>query len=113
MTKDNLKIQQFKELLEIIKHKVDMLGVSQRGQSASVSLMRDQQSVMNKKLDELQESVDANTAAVMELESTVNGYGDMYKINDSNIRKMEKRLKPLEEDAGIEIPPELQMGNFA
>lgn len=57
--------------------------------------------------------LDANTAAVMELEKTVKGYGDMYKINDSNIRKMQKRLKPLEEDTGIEVPPELQLENFA
>lgn len=67
MAKDDLKIQQLKELLEIIKHKVDMLGVSQTGQLASISLMRDQQSVMNKKLDELQESVDANTSSLIEI----------------------------------------------
>lgn len=62
MVKDDLKLTQLKELLEIIKHKVDMLGVSQTGQSASIALMKDQQSVMNKKLDDLQESVEANTA---------------------------------------------------
>lgn len=113
MTKDELKIQQFKELLEIIKHKVDMLSVSQTGQSASIALMKDQQSVMNKKLDDLQESVEANTASVIDMEATLKAYSDMYKINDANIRKIQKRLEPLEEEAGIEIPPELQMGNFA
>lgn len=30
--------------------------------------------------------LDANTAAVVELEATVKGYADMYKINDSNSR---------------------------
>lgn len=53
--------------------------------------------------------LDANTAAVVGLESTVEGYADMYKINDSNIRRMEKRLEPLEEDAGRDVPPELKL----
>ncbi len=44
-------------------------------------------------LERLNKRMDANTAAVMKLEETVNGYGDMYKINDSNIRKTEKRLE--------------------
>lgn len=56
--------------------------------------------------------LDSNTAAVMELESTVNGYADMYKINDSNIRRMEKRLEPLEEKVGVNIPPEYQLEPF-
>ena len=60
-------------------------------------------------LKRLNDRMDANTAAVMKLESTVNGYGDMYKINDSNIRRMEKRLEPLEEDAGRDVPPELRL----
>lgn len=46
---DDLKT--IKELLEIVKHKVDMMEVSRTGQSASLHLMKDQQSVMNDKLD--------------------------------------------------------------
>lgn len=71
---------------------------------------------INRRLDDpdtglkrLNNRMDANTAAVMELEKTVKGYGDMYKINDSNIRKMEKRLETLEEDVGVKVPPELQL----
>ncbi len=57
--------------------------------------------------------LDANTAAVMKLEETVNGYGDMYKINDSNIRKMEKRLEAVEENDNIDVPPEYQLEPLA
>lgn len=53
--------------------------------------------------------LDANTGAVIELEKTVKGYADMYKMNDSNIRRMEKRLEILEEDTGVDIPPELKL----
>lgn len=71
---------------------------------------------INRRLDDpdiglktINERLDANTAAVMGLESTINGYGDMYKINDSNIRKMEKRLETVEGKEGIQVPHELQL----
>ncbi len=41
--------------------------------------------------------LDANTAAVTNLESTVNGYGE------------EKRLEAAEENANIAVSPELQL----
>ena len=53
--------------------------------------------------------LDANTGAVVELEKTVNGYADMYKINDSNIRRMEKRLETVEIDAGVDVPLEFRL----
>jgi chromosome segregation ATPase len=52
---DSTKI---KELLEIINHKVDSLDLKQTGQSASISLMRDQLSVMNKKIDGVTDRLD-------------------------------------------------------
>lgn len=105
---DSTKI---KELLEIIKHKIDMMDIRQTGQSASISLMKDQQSVMNKKLDELQESVDANTASLIEVEATLKGYGDMYKINGHNIKRLNKRLKKVESKLEIYPPQELFIPN--
>ena len=48
-------------------------------------------------------------SSVVSIEETNKVYGDMYKINDDNVRKLEKRIEPLEEDAGIEIPPELTL----
>lgn len=48
-------------------------------------------------LKRLNNRVDANTAAVMELEKTVKGYGDSYKINKQN----------------IEVPEDLKVPHFA
>lgn len=69
---------------------------------------------INRRLDDpdtglkrLNDSMDANTAAVMELEKTVNGYGDMYKINKSNIERLDERLSQVEENTNIVPPPEL------
>lgn len=116
-----------KEIIEIIKQKVDKQELFLTATTSNIRAIKEQQSVMNEKLDgiearlddpdtglkRLNDRTDANTGAVMQLEETVNGYGDMYKINDSNIRKMQKRLEPLEENAGIDVPPEFQLGNFA
>ena len=37
----------------------------------------------------------------------------MYKINDSNIRKMEKRVETLEENTGIKPPPEFALADVS
>lgn len=128
MTNDDSKtfkknLRPLKDLLEIVKDKVDRMETFQSVTMQQVRDIKSQQSVMNGKLDDIEERLDnpdsgleainsrldANTAAVMKLESTVNGYGDMYKINDSNIRRMEKRLETLEENAGVELPPEFRL----
>lgn len=96
------KFLELKELLEIVKNKIDHMEIRQTSQSATISLMKDQLSVMNSKLD-------SHTGSLMQIEAILNGYADMYKINDSNIRRMEKRLEPLEEEAGVEVPPEFKL----
>lgn len=117
------ELRPLKDLLEIVKDKVDRMETFQNVTMQQVRDIKAQQSVMNGKLDYIEDRLDdpdiglavinkrldANTAAVMELESTVKGYADMYKINDGNIRRMEKRLGPLEEEAGIDVAPELKL----
>ncbi|MBI2086195.1 hypothetical protein HYT74_02545 [Candidatus Daviesbacteria bacterium] len=58
-------------------------------------------------LKRLNERVDANTAATVELESTIKGYADSYQANDTNIRKAEQRLETLEKETGVDVHPEL------
>lgn len=55
-------------------------------------------------LSALNRRMDANTAAVVELESTVKGYADAYKTNKANIERLDDRVTKLEDNAGI-IPP--------
>jgi DNA uptake protein ComE-like DNA-binding protein len=61
-------------------------------------------------LSSLRESVDANTASVVELEKTINGYGDMYKMNNDNIIKLGKRMTTVEDELAINPPEELLLG---
>ncbi len=103
---DSKKFTELKELLEIVKHKIDMMDVRQTNQSATISLMKDQLSVINRKLD-------SHSASLITIEKEIKAYGDMYKINDANNRKMEKRLETVEEKESIQVPPELQLAPVA
>ncbi len=100
------ELRPLKDLLEIIKNKVDRMETFQNVTMQQVRDIKDQQSVMNGKLDNMDEKLDSNTEAIVILESTITGYADMYKVNDSNIRRMEKRLEPVEKNTGIEVPAE-------
>ena len=55
------------------------------------------------------ETLETHTGSLVNIETTIKAYGDMYKINDDNIRKIEKRTVALEEKAGIEAPEELTL----
>lgn len=57
-----------------------------------VKPIKDQLNGVTSRLDDpdtglvaINRGLDANTGAIVELEKTVKGYADMYKINDSNI----------------------------
>lgn len=54
-------IKTIKEILEIIKHKVGMVEMRQATQSSQISVMKDQQSVINEKLDEMKETQEDHT----------------------------------------------------
>lgn len=109
--KNSLKdeLRPLKDLLEIVKDKVARAETFQNVTMQQVRDIKDQQSVMNGKLDEVQETLDAHTGSLITIEKELKGYADMYKINDSNIRRMEKRLETLEEDAGVDVMPALKL----
>lgn len=47
--------------------------------------------------------------SVLETENTIKVYGDMYKLNNDNMKRLEKRIEPLEDKAGIQPPLELTL----
>lgn len=126
MVKDT-SLTQIKELLEIVKHKVDLTESHRSVQEATIYLMKDQLSVMNKKLDGIQESVelldartgkmqlslDANTASLVEIEKTLGGYKESYQQNQRNIERLDIRLNTAEEELAIEPPEDLKVPHFA
>lgn len=52
------------ELLEIVKHKVDLSESYRSAQSSTIQLMKDQLSVVNKKVDNIQETLDSHSASL-------------------------------------------------
>lgn len=98
-------LKEIKEFLEIIKHKIDLMMAHQTSQAATISLIKDQISMMNQKMD-------SHTAALISIESTLAGYADMYKVNDSNVRKIQKRMEVVEKNLGIQAPQELSIPSF-
>ncbi|MBU1031740.1 hypothetical protein KKE03_02335 [Patescibacteria group bacterium] len=94
------------ESLEPIKETLDEHGQilnkhSQRLETLQSSLKTVQSSVVT-----MENTLETVQSSVATIENTINAYGDMYKINNSNAKKLEKRIEPLEENAGITPPPE-------
>ncbi len=121
-------VESVKEIVEITQDKVEKTELFQNVIMGQVRTIKDQQSVMNKKLDKLGEQSSGITeqvalltedvAELKELKNTVNNqllpsvthtetiltaYGDMYIRNDDNIRKIEKRVQTTE--GKLEITP--------
>lgn len=61
---------------------------------------------------EQSETLETIQASVISIENTINGYSDMYKINNSNGKKLEKRIKVLEDNSGIIPPPEFTLADY-
>jgi len=105
MASDDLK--KIKELLEIVHNKVGKLEAHFMMRSSTLHLIKDQQSVMNDKLDEMQETLDSHTSSLMSIEATLEGYADAYKVNKGNIERLDTRLAEAEDQLNIPVPSEL------
>ena len=73
--------------------------------------IKQQQESHSAALVKIETKQESHSAALVSIESKLDAYGDMYKINDSNIRKVEKRLETLEENADITTPTEFILAN--
>lgn len=92
MASDDLK--KIKELLEIVNSRVGKLEVHFMVRSSTWDLIKGQQSVMNDKLDEIQETQDSHSASLINIESTLKGYADAYKVNKGNIERLDISMSP-------------------
>lgn len=79
------QVRDIKDIVEIIKHRVDTLQMFQSTASDNIRLMKEQQSLMNEKLDN-------QSAALVSIESRLDGFADSWKINRAEINKVKKHL---------------------
>lgn len=56
-------------------------------------------------LEPVHQKLDALTGSVIQIETTLEGYADSYKINKSNIERLDNRVTEVEDKTGI-IPPQ-------
>lgn len=81
--------EDFKKLLD---EALEPIKQKQENQSSALSSIKDKQ--------------ESHSAALISIESKLDAYGDMYKINNSNAKRLEKRVETLEENADITPPSE-------
>lgn len=81
--------EDFKKLLD---EALEPIKQKQENQSSALSSIKDKQ--------------ESHSVALISIESKLDAYGDMYKINNSNAKRLEKRVETLEENAGITPPSE-------
>ena len=89
---DDLK--KTKDLVEIIVKKIRGVEIQQGVMAEQARVIKDQQSVMNDKLDN-------HTAALMKIEDTLEGYADMYNVNKEKSNELEKRVEAVEDKLSI------------
>lgn len=99
MNNDNLK-NLLEESLSPIKKQ---LGNLEAGIATINNRLNDPESG----LERIAERVESHTASLMTIEQEIKVYGEMYKNNNDNAVKLEKRVETLEDHAGITSPPEL------
>lgn len=111
------EIRPLKEHIEIVKSKVNKLDLFQNLATDNSRATKEQLSVVNEKLDMLQEIKetveDRVYPSVVEIENTIKAYGDMYKINNDNSKKLDKRLGVVEDKLNIQPPPEFSLAEVS
>ena len=72
-------------------------------------VVEDSISPLKADIKELKDGMQTLTASVTSLEQTVGSYADSYKENQRNIERLAKRMEPVEEELGIEVPEEYRI----
>ncbi len=80
LIKENLR--PVKDITEVIRQKVGSQEFFITNTAENIRRIKEQQSVMNEKLDN-------HTQALVTIESKISIYGDTYKLNNDNMKKLE------------------------
>ena len=98
------EIRPVKELAELTKKKVDQIEFHTDVSTGTVRTVKEQQSIMNEKLDNLSEKSDAHSASLMQIESSIKVYDEIYQDNKRDIKKLKKRTSKIESTLGLPLP---------
>lgn len=115
------EIRPVKDIVEVTKKKVDSQEVPLHLSTINDRAIKEQQSIMNEKLDDIKSRLDdpdmglqrindrsdSHTASLMTIEQEIGIYKEMSQVNGDNIQKLNRRLNTAEEELSINTPPEL------
>ena len=125
------EVRPLKEQVEIVKNKISHLDLYSSVTSSNVRSLKEQQSVINEKLDGIdvikQDLTDVKSQlsdlndiignrmypSVLEIEKNITAYGDIYKRNNDNSKKLDKRLVVVEDRLDIHPDPELSLAEVS
>ncbi len=85
-------IRSVKDIVELVKKRVDTIQMFQSTASDNIRLMKEQQSLMNEKLEEIQETQESHTGVLMDIEGRLEGFADAWKINRTEINKVKRHI---------------------
>lgn len=57
--------------------------------------------LLDEALEPIKQKQESQSAALVSIESKLDAYGDMYKINEDHIKRLDKRLNTVEDNLGI------------
>lgn len=90
------ELRAVKDIVEITKNKIDTQEAFLHVTTENVRTIKDQISVINEKLDEHTDLLENQIRpSVIFTETTIKSYKDMYAVNNSNDKKLEKRIEVL------------------
>lgn len=78
-------IRSVKDIVELVKKRVDTIQMFQSSASDNIRLM-------NEKLEEIQETQESHSGALMDIESRLEGFADAWKINRAEINKVKRHI---------------------
>lgn len=106
------EVRTIKDIVEVTKKKVDSQELHVHVTAENVRRIKEQQSIINEKLDDIKDVQEQHTESLVTIESKIGIYEDMYKLNNDNMKKLEKRQGFLEEKSGVIPDPEHTLVNL-
>ena len=94
-------IRPLKDMVEVVKHKIGRMESGKEAQSTSLYLMREQQSVMNEKLDKVVNKVDALSKDVEALKKDVKEVQENVDAARGDIESMHMDIIAIKETEGL------------
>lgn len=104
MTEEDFK-KLFSELLKPLSK--DLSGLKQTQEE--MKMVQEEMKISQEEIKQVQEN--QVLPSVVTIEKEIKVYSDMYKMNNDNIIKLDKRMNIAEEELGIETPEELVLGS--